>query len=81
MAKQSSSASASSPVQEELPYRIDLWRADRTDDVELLLARAITLQLARAIFKAAAQEHPTRRVTLRSGERFIADSTTVTGQR
>jgi hypothetical protein len=59
---------------EELPYRIELWLADSTESVERVLARALDVQLARAIFKAAQAEHPERRVTLRKGSRIIADS-------
>jgi hypothetical protein len=59
---------------EELPYSIDLWPADRRETPERVLARASSLQLARAIFKAAATEFPERRVTLREGTRIISDS-------
>ena len=44
------------------------------DAVERVLARAATAELARAIFKAARSEHPQRRVTLRRGNRILADS-------
>jgi glycine cleavage system regulatory protein len=59
---------------EELPYRVELWVADRTEIVERVLARATSLQLARAIFKAAQSEYPERRITLRKGTRIVADS-------
>jgi hypothetical protein len=58
---------------EELPYRIELWNAGR-GAVERVLARAVNAQLARAIFQAAKGEHPERRITLRKGNRIVADS-------
>jgi hypothetical protein len=59
---------------EDLPYRIELWRADGEQGVERVLARAASIQLARAIFKAAQNEHPQRRVTLCKGNRVVSDS-------
>ena len=67
-------AGAASLAAEDLPYRIELWRADKTDAVERLLGRALNSQLARAIFTAAKSEYPDRRITLRKGGRTIADS-------
>lgn len=64
---------ASRPA-EELPYRIELW-FDGSDGVERILARAVNAQLARAIFNAARGEHPERRITLRKGNRIVANST------
>jgi hypothetical protein len=43
---------AASGSLEDLPYRIELWRAD-ANELERVLARAASMQLARAIFKAA----------------------------
>jgi hypothetical protein len=59
---------------EQLPFRVELWHDGAGDIVEQVLARALNAQLARAIFKAAAGEHPNRRITLRRGTRVIADS-------
>jgi hypothetical protein len=59
---------------EELPYRVELWHDGVGETVERVLARALSAQLARAIFKAATGEHPSRRITLRKGNRVIADS-------
>jgi hypothetical protein len=59
---------------EELPYLIELRQAGDGDKVERVLARAFTAHLAHAIFKAAQDEHPERRITLRKGSRIIADS-------
>lgn len=57
-----------------LPYAVELWNADGALKVERVLARAANAQLARAIFKAAQGEHPERRITLRRGNRIIADT-------
>jgi hypothetical protein len=65
---------APSAPAEELPYRVELWRDGTGDAVERVLARAANVQLARAMFKAALGEHPERRITLRRGNRIIADS-------
>jgi hypothetical protein len=59
---------------EELPYRVELWRADGRAEVERVLARALNPSLARAIFTAATAEHPGRRLTLSEGDRIVADS-------
>ena len=59
---------------EELPYVIELWQIELEGEVERVLARALSAQLARAIFKAAAAEHPGRRVTLRKGNRTLEDT-------
>jgi hypothetical protein len=65
--------SASAPA-EELPYRVELWRDGVGEAVERVLARAVNVQLARAIFKAAQSEHPERRLTVRRGTSIILDS-------
>jgi hypothetical protein len=59
---------------EELPYRVELWHDGKGDAVERVLARALNVQLARAIFNAAKEEHPARRITLRKGNRIVADT-------
>jgi hypothetical protein len=71
--KTARTGSASRPS-EDLPYRIELWSDAERPTVERVLARAETAQLARAIFTAAVGEHPDRRLTLRKGNRIIADS-------
>jgi hypothetical protein len=58
----------------DLPYVIELWHRHRTNDVERVLARATTLRLAREILKAAQNEYPSRRITLRNGSELIADN-------
>jgi F0F1-type ATP synthase gamma subunit len=64
---------APEPV-EELPYSVELWHIDGVNTVERVLGRSLNVQLAHAIFKAAAEEHPARRITMREGTRVIADS-------
>ena len=59
---------------ETLPYRIELCQAGNGQAVERVLARALNAPLARAIFQAAQNEHPGRRIALRRGSRLIADS-------
>lgn len=58
---------------DELPYSIELWQLEDAA-VERVLARASSAQLAHAIFNAARNEHPGRRITLQQGSRIIADS-------
>ena len=70
-----SRADAGDGGSEELPYRVELWHRDKRDSVERVLARALNAQLARAIFKAAQDEYPERRITIRKGSRVFADST------
>ena len=57
-----------------LPYCVDLWVPDGTT-VERLLARAMSLSLARAIFAAARTDYPARRITLRRGSTTLSDTT------
>jgi hypothetical protein len=62
------------PAQDgELLYRIELWDAAR-QSVERVLARAVNASLAHAIFMAAQSEHPGRRITLRHGNRLLAEN-------
>ena len=59
---------------EELPYCIELWHRNNRNEVDRVLARAQSAHLARAIFHAAKDEHPERRITLRKGSLTIEDS-------
>jgi hypothetical protein len=63
------------PLEEEdvLPYHVELWRPD-TDSPERTLARAWYEGLAHALFLAVTAEHPERRITLRKGNRMLADT-------
>jgi hypothetical protein len=64
------------PPAEDLPYRIELWRgADGSGGaIERVVARAASVQLAHAIFRAVRNEHPERHIILREGEKIVADS-------
>jgi len=57
---------------EELPYRIVLWASGA--EGERVLARAVTAQLALAIFRAAQEEHPDHRIAVKRDEAIVADS-------
>lgn len=64
---------------EDLPYRVELWhdgdaRGGDAAAIERVLARAASVQLARAIFRAAREEHPQRRLTLSKGDKIVEDS-------
>ena len=62
------------PAQDgELPYCVELWSVGG-QAVERVLARAVNASLAHAIFKAAQSEHPDRRITLRHGNRVLAEN-------
>ena len=69
-----SGTKTSSDPAEDLPYRIEVWQAHRPEEVERIVARAAGAQLARAIFQAAQDEHPGRRLTLSKGRRVLADT-------
>ncbi|HXR95970.1 MAG TPA: hypothetical protein VN718_08825 [Rhizomicrobium sp.] len=58
---------------EELAYAVELWSEDRAR-VEKVLARAFNISLARAIFRAALEENPGRRVVLSHGPRVVEDN-------
>jgi hypothetical protein len=58
---------------EKLPYCIELWAEDKAR-VQKVLARAATASLARAIFSAACEEHPDRRLILRQANRVLDDT-------
>jgi hypothetical protein len=59
---------------EVLPYCVELWDLATKSRVDRVLARAYSAMLARAIYMAAVIEQPGRRITLRHGERILADS-------
>ena len=60
-------------AKEELPFCVELWHAEG-HRVERVLARALSVQLARAIFTAALSEFPQRRITLRRGSEMVLNS-------
>ena len=57
--------------QEDLPYRVVLWRSQ--SEIERVLARAVSPELAQAIFRAAQNEYPQRRITLDKGDHTLSD--------
>jgi hypothetical protein len=59
---------------DDLPYQIELREQADPAKLERVLARAVNAQLAGAIFNAAINEHPGRRITLSRGDSLIADS-------
>ncbi|HEY3919677.1 MAG TPA: hypothetical protein VGL83_17945 [Stellaceae bacterium] len=71
--RRSTGTTQSHGAEEDLPYRIELWDA-RHRKVERVLARAARAALARAIFAAARQEYPERRITLQRGTRLLAEA-------
>jgi len=56
---------------EALAFIVEL--AGREGGPAQVMARAASATLGRAIFEAAAVEHPGRRVILRQGDRILAD--------
>jgi hypothetical protein len=54
-----------------LPFSVELWTEDGKPQV---LARAESITLARAIFKAARNEHPRSRLTLSKADMVLADT-------
>jgi predicted ATP-grasp superfamily ATP-dependent carboligase len=56
---------------DDLPYVIELWNRSGTSPLRVI-ARAQNATLARAIFKAASEENPKRKLTLRRNERSLA---------
>ena len=71
--RQDETAPRQSTKPEKLPYSVELWCED-DPMVEKILARAAKLSLARAIFVAAVEEHPGRRLTLRHANKLLEDS-------
>lgn len=72
-ANETRAAPDESSVSPDLPFRIDLWDAQGSE-VERVVARAHTPNLAQAIFKAASEQYPGRRLTLWRGRERIAES-------
>jgi hypothetical protein len=60
------------PTAEDLPFRIEI--IDSFGKVERVLGRASSMTLARAMFKAALEENPDRRITLARGESVIQNT-------
>ena len=64
---------AGQPAPESLSFVVELWRPDE-DVSERVLGRAVNLTLARAIYLAALQDFPGRRIVISRGQAIIADS-------
>jgi hypothetical protein len=62
-----------SPKNDDLPYRIELWDAER-QAVETILAVTAHSSIGYAAYYAAVKEYPDRFVTLRHKNRTIARS-------
>ncbi|HWF64672.1 MAG TPA: hypothetical protein VN685_08685 [Rhizomicrobium sp.] len=73
MPDQDKASSSRDGRHDELPYAVELWSKDRSH-VEKVLARAFKISLGRAIFRAALDENPGRRIVLRHGERIVEDN-------
>jgi hypothetical protein len=73
-AKSTKSLAHSEPAEnEDLPYRVMIW-PEEAAAAGKVLARAASVVLARAIYKAALEENPGRHVTLNKGSQVINDS-------
>ncbi len=57
---------------EELSYKIEIWEGELHRS-ERVVARAANAPLARAIFKAACEEHPNAHLVLRRGADILAE--------
>jgi hypothetical protein len=68
-----SRAFAGKAAPESLSFIVELCRAEE-DRPERILGRALNLTLARAIYLAALQDFPGRRIIIRKGGMIIADS-------
>ena len=73
------SLSAAAVAGSPLPYIVELWRLDRHQP-ERVIGRAARAVLARAIYKAAINELPDRRVVLRRGSQILSDTHPETGR-
>jgi hypothetical protein len=54
-----------------LLYAVELWESE---NVERVLARAASVQLAQAIFAAVQLEYPQRSITVRKGQTILSDT-------
>ena len=64
-------AAAASDAQ--LAYSVEIWDLPKLRP-ERVIARAASIVLARAVFKAAESEHLGRRIVLRRGKKVVAQS-------
>jgi hypothetical protein len=61
------------PRSPDLPFRIELWN-EPGGEVERVVARAYSANLAEAIFKAACEQYPGRRLSLWHGRECVAQT-------
>jgi hypothetical protein len=61
-----------SPRSTDLPFRIELWDDGRSA-VERVVARAHSANLAQAIFRAACEQYPGRKVSLWRDRERVAE--------
>ena len=73
MSQDEDNSTPPAPFQEELPYVVEVWNAQR-DALEKVVARALKISLARVLFRAALEENPDRRIVLRHGTRIVEDN-------
>jgi hypothetical protein len=59
---------------DRLPYCIVLRASVEEGPTDKVLARAASAKLARAIYKAAQNDYPDRRLTLRRGTQTLAET-------
>jgi hypothetical protein len=64
---------AGKPAPESLSFVVELFHAEE-DRPDRILGRALNLTLARAIYVAALQDFPNRRIVIRKGGMIITDN-------
>lgn len=65
------SSEGSTVPRDDLPYKVELWNAERTS-VERVLAVTANGSIGYAAYYAAVREHPDRYVTLRHRNRILS---------
>ena len=70
-AKRTRASAGPSSRTPDLPFRIELWDAEQRN-VERVVARVHSANLAQAIFKAACEEYPGRSLSLWRGRERLA---------
>jgi hypothetical protein len=72
--KEALAAGEATMPNDKLLYCIELWGSIEGGHIEKVLARAANAKLARAIYRAAQNEYPDRRLTLRRGTKTLAET-------
>ncbi len=60
------------PPADNLPFRVELWD-DRKTSTERVVARTHSATLAQAVFNAACEQYPGRRLSLWRGRERLAE--------